>query len=172
MGRTSTKMNKTIYQLAREKCGMTREEASDALVCISKERIERIESRKNPALPEDVLRMSEVYKDATLCNRHCATECQIGMKYIAPITLKELSQIVLEILASLKDAEQQRDRLIDITVDGKIAKDELRDFVHIEAQLDKISLTVDALKLWVQTMLMSDKIDAEEYKKVTREQRK
>ena len=35
MGRTSTKENKCIYQLAREDAGMTRAEASEALKFIS-----------------------------------------------------------------------------------------------------------------------------------------
>ena len=44
MARKSTKENKTIYQRTREGLGLTREEASDLLVTMSPERIEKIES--------------------------------------------------------------------------------------------------------------------------------
>lgn len=168
MGRASTKTNKTVYQLSREKCDMTRDEASEALEIISKERIERIESRKNQAYPEEVLLMSRTYKDATLCNQHCALECPIGREYVPSVKLKELSQIVLEILASLNAMELQSNRLIDITVDGIISDAELQDFVNIQKKLEQISITVETLQLWAQSMLMSGKIDPAKYNALMR----
>ena len=163
MGRSSIKTDKTIYQLSREKWGLTREEAEDLLHGISKERIERIESRKSPALPDEVLQMSRAYKDATLCNRHCSEECAIGREYVPQVKPKELSQIVLEILASLNAMEQHSNRLIDITVDGIISDSELQDFVNIQKKLEQISVTVETLQLWSQAMLLSGKIDHQKY---------
>ena len=43
MARKSTKENNNIYQRIREALELTREEASDLLVTISPERIEKIE---------------------------------------------------------------------------------------------------------------------------------
>lgn len=168
MGRASTKTDKNIYQLSREKCGLTREEASAALETISKERIVRIESDQCAAYPDEVLLMSQVYKDATLCNQHCASVCPIGEQYVPPVKLKELTQIVLEILASLNAMEQQSDRLIDITHDGTINDSELQDFVNIQKKLEKISITVESLQIWSQAMLMSGKIDPVKYNALMR----
>lgn len=166
MGRVSTKADKSIYQLSRERCELTREEAEELLEIISKERLERIESGKNPAYPEEVLRMAEVYKDATLCNQHCAGMCDIGRKYVPPVAMKDLSQIVLEILAFSNDIGRQKDRLVDISVDGRISDAELQDFVNIQKQLEKVSVAVETLQLWSQAMLLSGKIDEEAYKKL------
>ena len=47
------------------------------------------------------------------------------------------SQIVLETIASLNAMRRQKERLIEITVDGKITGDELADFVHIQDELEK-----------------------------------
>jgi len=166
MGRVSAKKDKTVYQLAREACGMSREEASEQLEFISKERIERIESRKNAADPLEVLRMAEVYRDVTLCNQHCATECDIGKKHIPLVHTQDISQIVLEVIAYLSEMEKWGGRLIGITVDGKISESELRDFVTIQKGLAKIAGSVEALRLWGQELLRSGKIDREEYEKL------
>ena len=58
MARKSTKENKTIYQRTREGLGLTREEASDLLVTMSPERIEKIESERSMPHPDEVLLMS------------------------------------------------------------------------------------------------------------------
>ena len=47
MARKSTKENKNIYQRTREALDLTREEASELLVTMSPERIEKIESERS-----------------------------------------------------------------------------------------------------------------------------
>ena len=71
MGRISTKENKTIYQAARDKLGISREKASE-LTGIEPYRIERIENEKMQADPWDVVSMSEAYKKPELCKHYCA----------------------------------------------------------------------------------------------------
>ncbi len=44
--------------------------------------------------------------------------------------------IVLEMIASLNALEKEKNRLVEITVDGEITEDEYRDFAAIENQLD------------------------------------
>lgn len=163
MGRVSTKENKTVYQLAREKMKLSREAASSELVTIPPERIERIESEKFLPHPDEVLAMSEGYKDPTLCNYYCSTQCPIGQQYVPEIKIKDLSQIVLEMLASLNSMQRQTERLIDITADGVIDNDELRDFVKIQKELERISITVETLQLWSEQMLATGKIDVAKY---------
>ena len=62
MPRVSTKENKTIYQSKREELGLSRDKASELLETIPPERIERIESGKFTAHPDEVLTMAEKYK--------------------------------------------------------------------------------------------------------------
>ena len=125
MARKSTKENKNIYQRTRENLELTREEASELLVTMSPERIEKIENERSMPHPDEVLLMSDQYKQPNLCNYYCANQCPIGQQYVPEIKIKDLSQIVLEMLASLNSMNKQRERLIEITVDGKITGDEL-----------------------------------------------
>lgn len=150
MGKKSIKENKNIYQIAREELELTREKASDLMVFVSPDRIEKIESEKSLPHPDEIIVMAEAYKKPELCNYFCSHECPIGQKYVPEVSVKDLSQIVLEILASLNSVEKEKNRLIEITADGEISKDELDDFKKISEQLDSISLSVDSLKLWVE----------------------
>ena len=163
MGRISTKENKTVYQLAREKLGYSREKAAE-LTELEPFRIERIENEKIQADPWDVVAMAAAYKEPQLCNHYCANECPIGMKYVPEITIKDLSQVVLEMLASLNSMKKRQERLIEITADGVIANDELEDFIHIQQELEHISITVETLQLWTERMLATGKIDVKQYR--------
>ena len=166
MARKSTKENKNIYQRTRETLGLTREEASDLMVTMSPERIEKIESERSMPHPDEVLLMSDRYKKPTLCNHYCANECPIGQQYVPEIKVKDLSQIVLETIASLNAMQKKKERFIEITVDGEISGDELTDFVYIQQELEKISVAVETLQLWCEQMIDTGIIDREQYEKV------
>jgi len=163
MGRVSVKENKNIYQLRREELGLSREKASELLETMPAERIEKIESEKSLPHPDEVLLMSEAYKMPNLCNHYCANECPIGKQYVPEIKIKDLSQIVLEMLASLNSMNRKQERLIEITADGKIEGDEIKDFIHIQEELEKISITVETLQFWSEQMLANGAIDIETY---------
>ncbi len=158
MGRKSTRENKNIYQTSREEAGLTREAASEALTFISSDRIEKIESEKSLPHPDEILAMADCYKNPSLCNYYCSHECPIGQEYVPEVKLKDLSQITLEMLASLNALEKEKNRLIEITVDGVISNDEKEDFQRIQSQLAQISMAVDSLQLWVQKAIADGKI--------------
>lgn len=165
MGKRSIKENKNIYQISREAVGLTRDKAEELMEYVSAERIEKIESEKTLPHPDEVIKMAEVYKAPTLCNYFCTHECPIGEKYVAEVTMKDLSQITLETLAALNTLEKAKSRFIEITVDGEISEDELPDFVRIQQEMDKISQTVSSLKLWIDQTVADGKIDKELLKK-------
>ena len=119
MGRVSTRQNKNIYQRTREELGLTREKAEELLESVTAERIEKIESEKSLPYPDEVLQMAEKYKTPILCNYYCANQCPIGQQYVPEVKSKDLSQIILELLASLNAVSKQKDRLIEITADGE-----------------------------------------------------
>lgn len=163
MGRASTKENKNRYQLAREDLGLTRDEASELLQVLSADRIEKIENERMDPQPFDVLAMAQGYKRPSLCNYYCSHECPIGRQYVPEVQIKELSAIVIEMLASLNSVNKTKDRLIEIAADGVIAADEIDDFIHIQDELERISVTVETLQLWAEKMLANGIIDAEKY---------
>ena len=135
MARASTKENKSLYQQKREELGLSREKAAELLRFITPERIERIESGKSNAHPDEVV-------------------------------LMDLSQIILEMLASLNAMQRKQERLIEITSDGIIQDEEIRDLITIQENLEKISVTVETLQLWVEQKLASGDIDMETYNKI------
>ena len=163
MARVSTKENKNIYQLTREGLKLSREAASELLESIPPERIEKIENERSLPHPDEVLVMSDKYMQPSLCNYYCANQCPIGQEYVPEIKVKDLSQIVLEMLASLNSVSRQKDRLIEITADGKISGDELEDFIFIQEELERISITVETLQLWSERMLATGAIDVDQY---------
>ena len=59
---------------------------------------------------------------------------------------------------------KQKERFIEITVDGKITGDELEDFIYIQEELERISIAVETLQLWSERMLATGVIDAEQYR--------
>lgn len=163
MGKVSVKENKKPYQMRREELGLSREKASELLGAIPPERIEKIENEKSLPHPDEVLAMSEAYKQPSLCNYYCANECPIGKEYVPEVKVKDLSQIVLEMLSSLNAMHRKQERLIEITADGLIEGEEIKDFVHIQEELEKISITVETLQLWSEQMLANNQIDIEVY---------
>ena len=165
MARSSVKTNKNIYHTTRESLGLTREKDSELLVTLPAERIEKIENERIVPHPEDILTMAKGYKAPHLCNHYCSHECPIGQVYVPEIKTRALSEIVLEMLAHLNSMNQKKDRLIEITFDGKIDNDEIDDFIYIQQELERISVTVESLQLWAEKMLADGKIDKDEYQK-------
>lgn len=163
MARVSVKENKNIYHKTRESLQLTRESASELLESITAERIEKIENERSLPHPDEILIMSEKYKQPSLCNYYCANQCPIGQQYVPEVKIKDLSQIVIEMLASLNSMNKKKDRLIEITVDGKISEDEIEDFVVIQQELEKISIAVETLQLWSEQMLAKGLIDVDKY---------
>ena len=157
------KENKNKYQLAREELGLSREKASELLEIIPPERIEKIENQRSVPHPDEVLILSQKYRKPSLCNYYCSNECPIGKQYVPEVQIKELSAIVIEMLASLNSVNKTKDRLIEIAADGVISDDEIDDFIHIQEDLERISVTVETLQLWAEKMLANGVIDPDQY---------
>ncbi len=170
MGRKSTRDNKNIYQLAREEAHLTRAEASETIGFMSESVIEKIEYDQSIPDPDEVLAMSKAYKKPELCNYYCSQECPIGHEYVPEVKISELSQIVLHMLASQNSLEKEKNRLIEITVDGKIAADEMKDFVRIQKIVNHISMAADAMRLWIDQNIASGNIDKDTFEKLVNEE--
>lgn len=166
MPRKSIKENKSAYQLAREECGYTREKASELMEnLISPEKLEKIENgRLQSITPEDVWILSRCYKKPELCNYYCTHECAIGEKTMPEVKSKEIAQIAVETLNSLNKLNREKDRLLEIVEDGKITEDEIEDFVNIKKTMDRISLSVATLQLWIDNTIAQGELDEKLFK--------
>ena len=103
--------------------------------------------------------MAGCYKNPSLCNYFCSHECPIGIEYVPEIKEKALSQITLEMLATLNKLVREKDRLIEITVDGELSEDELPDFLKIKEELKEMAMAIDSLNLWMDHTIAAGKID-------------
>lgn len=150
MGKKSVKENKNMYYVYREKMGYTREQAAEEMEFISASRIEKIDNEKTLAHPEEVLAMSKCYNAPEMCNLYCSHECPIGKETVSEIEIKDISKLTLEMIVSLNSLEKDKDRLMEIAVDGVISEDEMADFTAIREKLAEISGAIDSLELWTK----------------------
>ena len=103
--------------------------------------------------------MADCYKRPDLCNYYCSHKCEIGYRYVPEIEMSELSSIILETIASLDEINPLTGRLIQIARDGKITDDEIKDFAFISHKLDKVSVAIDSLNLWVNKTASENNIN-------------
>jgi len=150
VGKKSVKENKNMYYEFREKMGYTREQAAEKMDFISASRIEKIDNEKSLAHPEEVLEMSKCYNAPEMCNLYCAHECPIGKETVPEVEVKDITKLTLEMLVSLNSLEQDKNRLMEIAVDGVISEDEISDFEKIRHKLSEISMAIDSLDLWTK----------------------
>ena len=111
MGKQSTRENKTIYQLCREAAGLTRAEASEKMDAVSDSKIEKFEYETQEPTPYDILQMAAAYKRPELCNYYCSHKCEIGHRYVPEVEMTDLSNIILETIASLNEISLAIDSL-------------------------------------------------------------
>ena len=159
MGKRSVKENKNIYQQSRENRGLSREAAGELLQFVSADRIEKIESGKSAPHPDEVLQMEQGYQNPELSNYYCTHECPIGMKYVQKAELKELPQLTVELLSALHALEEEQNRLIDISVDGRVNSFERKQFDVILAKLTALDRTIRGMRIWIEHALNTGKMD-------------
>ena len=70
--------------------------------------------------------------------------------------------ITVEMLASLNAMEQEKDRLIAISVDGRINDFERRDFDRILGKLQAIDRAIRSMQIWLEHAMQTGKIDEAE----------
>ena len=103
MGKQSKRENKTIYQICREEAGLTRSEASEKMTAVSDSKIEKFEYEIQEPTPYDIIQMADAYRRPDLCNYYCSHKCEIGHRYVPEVKVSDLSNIILETIASLNE---------------------------------------------------------------------
>lgn len=158
-----------MYREVRDKLGLTRDQASELLETIEPGKLERIESEKQLPSPDDVMIMADKYGEPNIRNYYCAKQCPMGQRYVPRIKFIDLEKTVLKLIASLNSMHAKQDKLIEIAEDGKITDDEMRDFISIQKDLEKVSLAVSAMEVWTEKMMSSGVIDMEKYEELLNE---
>ena len=112
--------------------------------------IEKIEYGEKSPDADEVLALARAYRRMDLTNQYCTAVCPIGMRYKPAVNMSSLSDIVLNMLDSLNHLEKEKNRLIEITADGKISPEEMEDFARIQKLIGRISNVADSMRLWVE----------------------
>lgn len=58
---------------------------------------------------------------------------------------------------------REKDRLVEITVDGEITPDEIKDFKTIKSDLEKMSMAIDSMQLWLDNKIAAGEINKEAF---------
>ena len=99
-------------------------------------------------------------------------KCRIGtakfftlllLLYRTLAKVQDLSQIVLRMIASLNSVQDSQRRFVEIAADGVIDDGEIEDFVNIQDELEKISITVETLQIWSEQMIANGVIDMKKF---------
>lgn len=158
MGKISVKQNKNIYQITREKLELSRAAAADRMAGygLSEYRLVKIEDGTVNIQPEDVVAMSKGYNEPELRNYYCCHECPIGKIDAPEVIYKDnVHEILVNMSVALESVNKKKMRLMEILSDGKVDEDEVNDFNKISEELEKISMTVEALQLWCEKMKLN-----------------
>lgn len=152
MGKSSTKENKSIYQLVREEKGYSRAQATDLMTgYIEEYRLVRLENGDVSLQPTDVLAMSKAYNKPELRNYYCTHECPIGKIDAPQVKMNSnIHELLVNMLLSLEAVNSKKMRLMEILADGEIQSDEVEDFEKIEKELEHISMAVESIQLWCE----------------------
>ena len=157
------------YTQIRKSLGLSREKASELMTTISPEKLEKIENGKQEPAPADIMEMAQGYGEPSIRNYYCAHDCPLGQHYVPEVKFKDLEKTVLQMIASLNSMHTMQERLIAISADGKVDENEIRDFIIIRRELERISAETAAMQLWVEKMLAAGTINTETYNRILRE---
>ncbi len=161
MGRVSTKENKNVYQEARDELVWSREKAADEIAKVEggkygyldKYRLVKIEDESVKIQPEDIVALSKAYNKPELRNYYCCHDCEIGKIDAPEVVYKDsVHEIIVNMAVSLESVNSKKLRLMEILADGKVDNSEMPDLNIILDELEKISMTIEAIQLWCEKM--------------------
>ena len=159
MGRKSVKENKNVYQEARDELGWSRKKTADEILKIEngkygyvdEYKLVKIEEESIKIQPEDIVALSKVYNKPELRNYYCCHQCDIGAIDAPEVIYKDnVHEILVNMAISLESVNTKKTRLMEILADGKVDDAEIADLNKILEELEKISMTVEAIQLWCE----------------------
>ncbi|MBL7575550.1 Helix-turn-helix [Peptoniphilus asaccharolyticus DSM 20463] len=100
--------------------------------------------------PDKVVLMADLYNAPELLNRYCTDECPIGCSCVDRLEIENLDRITIKTLSAIKNLDEAKYELLDITSDGIIDDSEKERFDSFIDTLDKIVIAAGEMKLWVQ----------------------
>ena len=162
-------MEKNKYQTVREdELKWSREKAVDVFAdttyidkngnatnfnYLNYDKLVKLEHDPTKLQPIDIVGFALAYNKPELRNHYCCHDCEIG-KIDAPVVedASNIHKILVNMAVSLESVNGQKMRLMQILEDGVVDDNEVGDLNKILYELEKISMTVEAIQLWCQKM--------------------
>ncbi|MTI82620.1 MAG: helix-turn-helix transcriptional regulator [Firmicutes bacterium] len=136
-----------MYKGARKFTGLSTEYAAD-LLHIGTRTLVNYENGHTTIPPETVLNMSQVYKQPTLCARHCAEQCPIGQQFAQPVEERDIAVSALTLLRAYSEAhEVVKEKYVAICDDNLIEEHELQTFRQVVEKLSQLESAISSIKL-------------------------
>ena len=146
MGKQSTREKQQNYLPALLKGRIYKSRASEKMDAVSALKIENLNMKARTTI-YDILQMADAYKRPDLCNYYCS-QMRRGQRYVPEVEVTNLSNIILETIASLNEINPLTGRLIQIARDGKISDDEIKILLISVKNLMRFSLAIDSLQIF------------------------
>ena len=162
-------MGKSKYQSVREdELKWSREKAVDVFAettytnregkttnfnYLNYDKLIKLEREPEKFQPIDIIGLSLAYNKPELRNHYCCHDCEIG-KIDTPVVedASNIHKILVNMAVSLDVVNNQKLRLMQILEDGIVDDNEVNDLNKILDELEKISMTVEAIQLWCEKM--------------------
>ena len=146
MGKKTTKTPKSYMQNARDRTGLTREEAADRL-CMNARTLGSYELRESPIPRETLVQASDMYSDPYLLTDYCAYDCPIGKRLgMEPANRTPLAGISKRLTAYILGMSEMHKMLIALSYDNKIDKSEEHELAIILDTLGKMKHDITELE--------------------------
>lgn len=159
MGRKASKATENIYYMARQEAAKkdevyTSREKAAIKLGIERSRLARIELGQIEPYAEEVDIMATAYDAPHLCTDYCNNICPIGARRLAeqaqaPSDEETIERLVLRFLSSTQSMDDLSRILVNITQDGQIDNNEVKDLQDVFKAMDSVSANIDAIKYWV-----------------------
>lgn len=135
-----------MYRAARNRAGMSREEASFALH-IGSRTLASYERGETTAPPDVVLEMARVYDRPDLPAAYCSDVCPIGQRLAHKCRRDDLATTVLSILKELDDVNNIKMDLVSVSADGMVSAEEMAAYKNAMTQLVELEKAITEAKI-------------------------
>lgn len=118
-------------------------------IYISRRRLEEIETGKREPYTDELLIMAEAYDAPYLVEHYCNHICKIGQKFGCKYVENkgDAYKATVMFIKSLKEAEQAKEKILEILSDGEISQDEISMLDEAISKLNETMTDIINLKI-------------------------
>ena len=149
MARAATKAKENIFYKARISNNITSRIMASEELNFNRKRVEEIELDKVEPYADEILIMAEAYDAPYLVEHYCNHICKIGQKFGCKYVEHkgDVYKATVMFIKSLKEAEQAKEKILEILADGEITQDEVVMVDEVISTLNKIMTGFINLKI-------------------------